>query len=166
MFRWILLVFTIVACNDMFAQQDFDKKVKSLLNNTVPQITSSELDTLLQKNPNLILLDTRSTEEYKVSKIASAKFIDYDDFEPQMVQGIDKDEQIVVYCSVGYRSEKIGEKLQEMGYNNVLNLYGGIFDWKNTDHVVINENQQPTDSVHTYNKNWSKYLNKGVKVYD
>ncbi|MEQ8924561.1 MAG: rhodanese-like domain-containing protein [Fulvivirga sp.] len=150
----------------MYAQEDFNKKVSSLLKNTVPLVTSAELDTLLQKNPNLILLDTRSSKEYEVSKIAAAKFIDYDDFKPEMVRGIPKEEQIVVYCSVGYRSEKIGEKLQELGYNNVLNLYGGIFDWKNTDHTVINEKNQPTDSVHTYNKNWSKYLHKGVKVYD
>ena len=38
---------------------------------------------------------------------------------------------IIVYCSIGVRSEDIGEKLKELGYTKILNLYGGIFDWKN-----------------------------------
>jgi 3-mercaptopyruvate sulfurtransferase SseA len=70
-----------------------------------------------------------------------------------------------VYCSVGYRSERVGEKLQKLGYQNVYNIYGGIFEWKNEGMQVVNRQNQPTDSVHTYNKNWSKWLLKGVKVY-
>ena len=73
---------------------------------------------------------------------------------------------MVVYCSVGYRSERIGEKMQKMGFENVSNLYGGIFDWKNQGNTVINLNQEPTDSVHTYNRNWSQWLYNGIKVYD
>ena len=83
-----------------------------------------------------------------------------------MVEDLDKDKPVILYCSVGYRSEKIGERLQEMGFTEVYNLYGGIFDWKNKDNPVVNTHQNPTDSVHTYNKNWSKWLTKGVKVYD
>lgn len=158
-------IFTL-SCSDMSAQTDLDKKVNSLINKSVPLITSGELDTLIASNNDLVILDTRSVKEYEVSKIGNARFIDYDDFEPEMVKDIPKDQQIVVYCSVGYRSEKIGEKLQQLGYKNVLNLFGGIFDWKNTDHNVVNIEGQLTDSVHTYNKSWSKYLAKGVKVYD
>ena len=154
------------SCSDMSAQGDLDKKVNSLLNHTVREIKSDELDTLLSENPDVVVLDTRSKKEYEVSRIGNAKFIDYDNFKPEMVKDIPKNQQIVVYCSVGYRSEKIGEKLQKMGYKNVLNLYGGIFGWKNTNHNVVDIQGQPTDSVHTYNKSWSKYLHKGVKVYD
>jgi predicted sulfurtransferase len=66
---------------------------------------------------------------------------------------------------VGYRSEKVGEKLQELGFQNVKNLYGGIFQWKNEGFEVENSLSMPTDSVHTYNKRWSKWLLKGVRVY-
>ena len=67
---------------------------------------------------------------------------------------------------MGYRSERIGEKLQKMGFTNVKNLYGGIFDWKNQDFEVVGMDNLATDSVHTYNKSWSKWLYKGIKVYE
>jgi hypothetical protein len=70
-----------------------------------------------------------------------------------------------VYCSVGYRSERIGEKLLKLGYTDVVNLYGGIFEWKNQGLDVYNSSNYPTDSVHTYNKSWGKWLVKGIKVY-
>jgi predicted sulfurtransferase len=77
----------------------------------------------------------------------------------------DKNAPIVVYCSIGVRSEDIGEKLQKAGFTNVKNLYGGIFEWKNQGNPVY-KNKMETDSVHTFNKQWGKLLDKGIKVYD
>ena len=147
------------------SQKDFDKKINSLLSHTVPLIHQDELCTKLEKE-DVVLLDTRSLKEFEVSHLRGARFVDYDNFSTRMVEDLDKDKPVVLYCSVGYRSEKIGERLQEMGFKNVYNLYGGIFDWKNKDNPVINTRKNRTDSVHTYNKNWSKWLTKGVKVYD
>jgi 3-mercaptopyruvate sulfurtransferase SseA len=67
---------------------------------------------------------------------------------------------------VGYRSGKIGEKLKKMGFTNVYNLYGGIFEWKNRGYEVHNNQNSVTDSVHAYNRAWSVFLRKGVKVYE
>ncbi|WP_246202806.1 rhodanese-like domain-containing protein [Fulvivirga lutimaris] len=146
-------------------QKTFDEKITSLLNNTVPVIKEEELSKRLQSE-HINLLDARSKEEFEVSHIDGAKFIDYDSFDKEMLKGLSIDDTVVVYCSVGYRSEKIGEKLQKLGYKNVLNLYGGIFDWKNKGHEVVDTKGIQTDSVHTYNKSWSQWLYKGVKVYD
>ncbi len=143
-------------------QKTFDEKMKSLYKETVPLIEASEL----KGKTDIILLDTRSPEEFQISHIEGSQLIDYDNFKKSDVKNIDKDAEVVVYCSVGYRSERIGEKLQKMGYTNVKNLYGGIFDWKNKELEIVNEKEQPTDSVHTYNKAWSKWLYKGIKVYD
>ncbi len=151
---------------DSKGQDNFNKKVNSLISKSVPVVHEDELNNKLARGENLTLLDTRSEEEFNISRIEDAEFIDYDSFNENMVSHIPKDQEIIVYCSVGYRSEKIGEKLQELGYTNVLNLYGGIFDWKNKNHKVVNKVGEPTDSVHTYNKNWSKWLYKGIKVYD
>lgn len=133
---------------------------------TVPLIKSDVLKESLKKSSTPILLDVRSQKEYEVSKIPGARFIDYDTFKNKDVKSLPKDAEIVVYCAVGYRSERIGERLLKMGYENVKNLYGGIFDWKNQGYEIINSHSLPTDSVHTYNKNWSQWLYKGVKVYE
>jgi len=71
----------------------------------------------------------------------------------------------VVYCSVGYRSERIGEKLLDKGFTNVYNLYGGIFDWINNDYPLVDIADQPIQKVHGYNEDWSKWVCKGEKVY-
>lgn len=148
------------------SQQDFDAKLSSLLEGSVPFIYTDELSEKLNNGEKLTILDTRQPQEYRVSHLNGAIFVDYDHFSDEMVEDIDKEVPVVVYCSVGYRSEKIGEKLQKLGFKNVYNLYGGIFDWKNKGNMVVNQQGVATDSVHTYNENWSKWLKKGVKVYE
>jgi rhodanese-related sulfurtransferase len=154
----LLLVSTFSSCG----QKTFDEKMESLYKNSVPLIKADEL----KDKKEVVLLDTRQPEEYKISHLPGAKLIDYDNFKMEDVDGIDKDAEVIVYCSVGYRSERIGEKLQKEGFTNVKNLYGGIFGWKNEGLEVVDAKEQPTDSVHTYNKTWSKWLYKGIKVYN
>jgi rhodanese-related sulfurtransferase len=146
-------------------QKDFDKKLNSLYKKTVPLIHAQELSKDLAENKNILLLDTRSYEEYEVSHLRNARFVDYNSFKARDMDGFDRDTKIIVYCSVGYRSERIGEKLFKMGFADVSNLYGGIFEWVNEGHTVVNKSGVATDSVHTYNKDWSRWLIGGVKVY-
>ena len=71
----------------------------------------------------------------------------------------------MVYCSIGIRSEDISEKLKKAGYTNVYNLYGGIFEWKNRNYPVVNPENEVTEKVHAYSKQWGQWLHKGKKVY-
>jgi rhodanese-related sulfurtransferase len=146
-------------------QSAFDEKLRSLYRNTVPLIKVEELKNDLQKNERLILLDTRALEEYNVSHLPTAKFVDYQKFKQHDLDTLDRQTPIIVYCSVGYRSERIGEKLIARGFKNVKNLYGGIFEWVNTGNRVVDNDGRPTLKVHTYNKKWSQWLLKGIKVY-
>jgi predicted sulfurtransferase len=65
---------------------------------------------------------------------------------------------------VGVRSEKIGEKLIAAGYKNVLNLYGGIFEWVNQNHPVYKQNGVQTAEIHTYDNNWERWAERGTRV--
>lgn len=159
----VFLIIFVVASIAALAQSAFDKKLKSLYKNTVPQIEAEAIKPKIGKG--VVLLDTRSEEEYRVSHIPGAALVNYDKFNSKDVQQIDRQAEVIVYCTVGYRSERIGEKLLEMGFTNVKNLYGGIFNWVNEEGTLINNLDQPTDSVHTYSKSWSPYLERGVKVY-
>ena len=159
-----LIVLLLSAYASACGQRSFDQQLESMYRRTVPLIRPSALDSLEQERP-VVLLDTRTPEEYAVSHLPNARFVDYDTFTPQEVDDIPKEAKVVVYCAVGYRSERVGEQLQEAGYEHVQNLYGGIFEWKNQGHDVVNPRGQPTDSVHTYNRRWSKWLERGVKVW-
>ena len=132
-----------------------------LLSHSVEEVSAGELKTTEQ----VVLLDAREKKEYDVSKIADAIWVGYDDFDLTRVEGIDKNKEIVVYCSVGYRSEKVAEKLLAAGYKDVKNLYGGIFSWVNRERKVYDSLNNPTDKVHAYDKVWGAWLSKGEKVY-
>ena len=163
----LLFLFAILFSFDMFScrSKNYEEKLASLYNHSVPLISCDDLAIKLDHGESLKILDIRSEEEFKVSHIAGALMIDYDNFEKTDVESLPVASEIIVYCSVGYRSEKIGEKLQKIGYTNVKNLYGGIFQWKNDGYEVVNQQSVVTDSVHTYNRNWSQWLLKGVRVY-
>jgi len=118
-------------------------------------------DELLQK---AVLLDTRELEEYHVSHLKGARWVGYDDFSLERVKDIPKDQAVVVYCSIGARSQDIGKKLKAEGFKEVYNLYGGIFHWVNERHPVYRGNEE-TNEVHAYNKIWGMWLNKGKKIY-
>jgi rhodanese-related sulfurtransferase len=116
---------------------------------------------LLQK---AVLLDTRELEEYRVSHLKGARWVGYDDFSLERVKDIPKDQAVVVYCSIGARSQEIGKKLKAEGFKEVYNLYGGIFHWVNEEKPVYSRNS-PTNRIHAYSRTWGIWLKKGEKVY-
>ena len=138
--------------------------LKTMIKETVPTITVAELSK--KDLSKMVLLDSREKKEYEVSHLKNAKWVGYEDFKLIRVNDVPKDASIVIYCSVGVRSEKIGEKLMAAGYTNVKNLYGSIFEWVNEGYPVYNMNGKPTDRVHAYSKTWGIWLKKGVKVYN
>lgn len=147
----------------IFAQSPIDQLLKKHNKETVPYIKIEAF----KKLSNPIVLDSREQKEFDVSHIKTAECVGYDYFSAKKI--IEKyknlNDTIVVYCSVGIRSERIGKKLKKIGYKNVFNLYGGIFGWKNNDQEVLDNNQIPTEKVHGFSKEWSRYLLKGKKKY-
>lgn len=147
----------------VLGQSKLDKTLKRFNNQSVPYIYTENISDTTAR----ILLDTRKKEEFDVSHLKNAIWAGDKAFNPTLVleQIPDKQQPIIVYCSIGVRSEDIGEKLLALGYKDVKNLYGGIFQWKNKNGVIYNNMEQATDSVHVFNKHWGKLLLKGVKVY-
>lgn len=159
---FILIVFTFTACR----QKTFKEKLDSLYNNSVTLLTPDELNKKINAGKQFYILDARAKKEYEVSHLKNARWVGYSNFKLKKVKDIPKDADILLYCTVGYRSEKIGEKLKNSGYRHVYNLYGGIINWSNGGHKVFNTDGEQTDRVNTYSKSWSKYLIKGIAVYD
>jgi len=142
--------------------KSYQAMLSTLLQHSVPEKSVSKVE----KDDKAVWLDARELQEFQTSQIQNAQWVGYEDFSLERVDHIDKDQEIVVYCSVGYRSEKVSEKLIDAGYTNVSNLYGGIFEWKNQGNVVVDSTDNPTDRVHAYDRMWGIWLKKGKKVYD
>ena len=141
------------------------KKLDKLYKHSVPVIQPDDLHEIVTAGKEFTLLDTRSSAEFEVSHIKDARFIEYNKFNKKNVADLDRDQAIVVYCTVGYRSERIGDKLKKLGFKNVFNLYGGIFEWVNQGNTVVDANGNPTEKVHAFSKDWGKWLKTGEKIY-
>ena len=163
--RFILItVLYLSCCPPVFAQTKLDKTLKKFNKESVPYIN---VDALSGMN-HFVLLDAREKDEYEVSHLQNAVWVGAKTFELDSVMPKieEKNTEIIVYCSIGVRSENIGEKLIEAGYTNVKNLYGGIFEWKNEGHAVYDLEGNETEKVHAFSKHWGRLLKKGEKVYD
>lgn len=158
----ILIVASPVMGQTEIKNKAYANRLKYLLSHNVEEISVKDATALADK---VIFLDSREQSEYDVSHIKDAQWIGYNDFDTKRLKGVSKKSKIIIYCSVGYRSEKITSKLNKLGYKNVSNLYGGIFEWVNQGNKVYNNDKEVTLKVHTYNKRWGKWLNRGVKVY-
>ena len=151
--------FPLPAQRGEFTPQEFESMSEEMASKKVKNISPNDIQS------SFVLLDTREEKEYEVSHIESAKYAGYDDINiDKLIKDLDPRDTIVVYCSVGYRSGKIGEKLQKKGFQNVFNLKGGLFRWANEDRKLVNEEGQPTNKVHGFNEKWSKWLKKEVEA--
>ncbi|OIP84927.1 MAG: hypothetical protein AUK44_00965 [Porphyromonadaceae bacterium CG2_30_38_12] len=162
----ILVSFLFIQLSFSQSSKLYHTMLKGMYKNTVEQISPQDLKAKLDASETITILDTRKIKEYNTSHIAGARFVDYDTFSVDKVTDLGKNELVVVYCSVGYRSERVGEKLRKAGFKNVLNLYGGIFEWVNLGYDVIDNKTDKTSKVHAYDKEWGKWLKKGDKVYE
>lgn len=161
----IIVLITILCTFSVMSQKKvlnpkFNTMLDTLLAHNVKEILPLEI-----KNKNDILfLDAREKKEYTTSHIKDALWIGFTSFNAKKLKDINKNKKIVVYCTVGYRSEIITQKLTSAGFTNVLNLYGGIFEWAHNNLPIVNKKGITTE-IHTYNKVWSQWLDTGIKKY-
>lgn len=144
----------------------FDEFLESQIRFTVPVITVEQLAALKEsEEENLIILDARSREEYEISHIPGAIRVGYDDFSVEHIWTINRQAKVVVYCGIGERSEEIAEKMRQMGFKDVHNLYGSIIEWSNQGNTVVDKKGRPTKKVHIYDKTRLKWLKKGKAIF-
>ncbi len=160
----ISYIFFLVITHFSVAQNSLDELLDRYNSESIPYISVTALKDIQDQ---VLVLDAREKVEFDVSHLKNAQFVGYDHFQIASIlkQNIPKNDTIVVYCSLGVRSEDISEKLKNAGYINVYNLYGGIFEWKNKDYTVVNSEGKITENVHACSKHWAKWLLKGKKVY-
>lgn len=135
--------------------------LSALLSHSMPEVSVDRI-----ASGSFRILDARTYREFSVSHIKGATWVGYDDFYVNRLAGIDKQTSVAVYCSVGYRSERIAERLRQQEYTDVVNVYGGIFEWVNTGHPVVTGDGAETDAAHAYSTSWGIWLKRGMHVYE
>ncbi|MCS6916198.1 MAG: rhodanese-like domain-containing protein [Chitinophagales bacterium] len=139
----------------------FSVLLNSLLKKSVPVLSVHEA----AQRRDALFVDAREAREFSVSHIAGARLVGYSSFDVKSLSDINPDQPLIVYCSVGYRSERVGEQLMAAGFRNVYNLYGGIFEWVNQGLPVVDAQGKATQRVHAYDRMWGVWLQRGEKVF-
>lgn len=162
--RWIIRLFlaalVLFMLTYLLRKQLYPLFLEAIYEDSVPSIETHRMP------PTAVLLDTRSREEFQVSHLPHARWVGFEEFELTEVAQLPKDTPIVLYCSIGYRSERIGEQLKAAGYQEVYNLYGGIFEWMNKGQPVIDSTGQTIERLHGYSPIWGFWAREGEVVYE
>ena len=100
----------------------------------IENITPEEAYILIQENkdnPNFVILDVRTPEEFLGEYIENAVNLDYysDTFRNDLDK-LDKNKTYLIYCRSGRRSENALNIMKELDFREVYNMLGGIIKWK------------------------------------
>ena len=125
-----LFLLAALICFGMAAIKFCTARIKP--NNAAPKrrvdLTPEEAKARIEANPDLILLDVRTQEEYDDGHIPGAVCLPSDMIEEGMPFSFDKDAEILLYCHSDNRSAEAASRLRAMGYTNVSDI-GCILDW-------------------------------------
>lgn len=88
-------------------------------------------------NTDFVILDVRAPGEYSQGHIENAVNIDYtaESFSDE-VGKLDRSKTYIVYCRSGRRSRGATGIMSEMGFQNLINMQGGILSWQSSGHPV------------------------------
>ncbi|MBM3751371.1 MAG: MBL fold metallo-hydrolase [Acidimicrobiia bacterium] len=103
---------------------------------TVPQVTVHDLQSSL-KHQAVTLIDVRNDGEWAGGRIAGATHISLGAVGDR-VADIPTGKPIVVQCAAGARSSIAASVLKSRGIDNVINLVGGIGEWRKAGLPVEN----------------------------
>ena len=94
-------------------------------------ITVEELKARLDSGESLNLIDCREPHEYEEANIG-ARLIPLGKIQSMQVEEIEdlKDEEVIIHCRSGKRSQMACMVLEQMGFTNTVNVEGGILAWQ------------------------------------
>jgi len=137
----------------------FRKGIYSFWDVNVKRINTEEAQKILLSHEPFIL-DTRTPEEFNVSHLQGAIR-----FEEGIMNQVPKDRPVLIYCTIGVRSNRVAKELSDKGFSSIYDMKEGILGWANNQLPVIDTKNRPTDSIHTYNKSFAHLLKHGKAVY-
>ena len=129
---------------------------------SVQNISVADLKKKIDNEDDILIIDTRTEEEYNVSFIPNAKFLSYKSEKTEIAEflqqnEVEKREAVVCYCSLGYRSSVLAEKIRDVCPDlqvEVYNLEGSIFQWVNCNLGVSNPSGDTVHTAHPYSYMW------------
>ena len=101
---------------------------------TIEDISPQEASNLIQdnqNNPDFVIIDVRTPQEFTEEHIENATNIDfYSEAFRDMLNNLDKNKTYLIYCKVGGRSRSALDIMAELNFKEAYNILGGTNQWK------------------------------------
>ena len=106
-------------------------------NEAIKKVDPVEFSEVISQ-PDVIILDARTPEEFNAGHIANAININLEgsDFSSE-VSKLEKNATVAVYCRSGNRSGVATEQMAELGFTDMYDMQGGIVDWEAAGGPVV-----------------------------
>ena len=93
------------------------------------QMPATQLNQYLtQTDKPPLLLDVREPSEYHICRIDGSKLVPMQQI-PHHIDDLDPSQETVVICHHGVRSYQVALYLERYGFDDVINLSGGVAAW-------------------------------------
>ena len=116
----LLLAITLIGCG---SREDENTA-------SYQQITAEEAKSMMEEQPDAVILDVREQDEYDAGHIPGAVLLPVDTINEETAASVipEKDTVVLVYCRSGNRSKTASKALVDLGYTQIYE-FGGIKDW-------------------------------------
>ncbi|TFG37561.1 MAG: rhodanese-like domain-containing protein [Desulfobacterales bacterium] len=135
LFPLLAIVFFIAGCSDENKEthQSASTQQKSLFDQepAAPfrSITVPEAKELIEKRPDIVILDIRTPQELREGAIEGSTLVPFWAIMQNKLK-LPKETPILLVCAVGGRSFAADQMLVKYGYKEVYNVSGGLVAWK------------------------------------
>jgi rhodanese-related sulfurtransferase len=145
----------IAGCSQIKTQTTSTSSTIPTTTANVPTITAPDAYNLIQQNlnnPNFIILDVRTADEFNSGHIAVAININYESQQfTADVSKLDKNKQYLVYCATGIRGAAATQIMMSFGFTDVQNMTGGITAWIQDGYPTVGLATATTTSAQSEN---------------
>jgi rhodanese-related sulfurtransferase len=129
----------------------------------VPFISTNNLADQMKTQEPRLLIDVRDSKEFSVSHLEGAIQADSMAKIQALIETHPNVKQVVLYCSVGYRSAKYVQQLRQLNKTNVFNLKGSLFAWANEGKPVF-AGKAKVLKVHPFDAKWGELLKPELRA--
>jgi rhodanese-related sulfurtransferase len=101
----------------------------------IKEIDAYDLQARIAEGNDFVLLDIRSAGELAQGMLPNAEHLPMH-LLPLRLSELPKDKEIILYCHSGARSYHACAYLAQQGYENMINLRGGILGWSRSGYQL------------------------------
>jgi rhodanese-related sulfurtransferase len=95
----------------------------------IKEVTAQQVIERQQRGESITFLDVRDLHEVSAAKIPGTIHVSRGNLETKIEAQLPRNAHVIVYCANGNRSVFAADLLQQMGYEDVASMSGGIRGW-------------------------------------